>query len=86
MTARKMMKKGCKTYIAYVLKTKRGKTQLLDLLIVRKFLDVFLKELSGLSPRREVEVFIDLLPETSPIAQSPYRMALVELVELKIQL
>jgi len=33
-----------------------------------------------------VEVFIDLLPGTSPIAQSPYRMTLVELVELKIQL
>jgi hypothetical protein len=86
MTAAKMMKEGCKTYIDYVLKTERGKTQLLDLLIVKEFLDVFLKELSRLSPRKEVEVFIDLLPGTSPIAQSPYRMTLVELVELKIQL
>lgn len=56
---------------------------MLDLLIVKEFLDVFFKELSL---RREVEVFIDLLPGTSPIAQSPYRMALVELVELKIPL
>jgi hypothetical protein len=54
--------------------------------IVREFPDVFPDELSGVPPKREVEVTIDVLPGTSPIAQSPYRMAPAELAELKIQL
>jgi hypothetical protein len=47
---------------------------------------VFPNELLGVPPEREVEVTIDILPDTSPIAQSPYRMAPAELAELKIQL
>jgi hypothetical protein len=47
---------------------------------------VFPDELPGVPPEREVEVTIDILPGTSPIAQSPYRMAPAELAELKIQL
>ena len=34
----------------------------------------------------EVEVSIDVLPGTTPVAQPPYRMAPAELAELKIQL
>jgi len=39
-----------------------------------------------LPPVREIEVLINTFPETSSIAQSQYRMTLVELVELKVQL
>jgi len=54
--------------------------------IVREFPDVFPDELSGVPPEIEVEVTIDVLLGTSPIAQSPYRMAPAELAELNIQL
>ena len=37
-------------------------------------------------PNREVEFFIDLVPAISPISMAPYRMAPVELKELKVQL
>jgi len=47
---------------------------------------VFPLELSGVPLEIEVEVSIDVLPDMSSITQSPYRMALAELVELKIQL
>jgi hypothetical protein len=57
-----------------------------DVPIVREFPDVFPEELPGLPPEKEVEVTIDILPKVSPIAQPPYRMALKELDELKIQL
>ena len=86
MTARKMLKKGCEAYLAYVLETKMGGIQVSNVPIVREFPDVFPDELSGVPPKREVEVTIDVLPGTSPIAQSPYRMAPAELAELKIQL
>ncbi|XP_061947386.1 uncharacterized protein LOC133670792 [Populus nigra] len=64
----------------------KGKIGLSDIPIVREFPDVFLEELPGLPPEREVEVTIDTFPGVSPIAQPPYRMAPKELDELKIQL
>ena len=48
--------------------------------------DVFLDELSGLSPHRDVDFVIELHPGTSPISKTPHRMAPVELLELKVQL
>ena len=39
--------------------------------------------LAGLPPDREVEFTIDLIPKTEPISIPPYRMAPVELRELK---
>ena len=54
--------------------------------VVRDYMDVFPNELLGLPPSREVEFTIDLLPGTAPISVAPYRMALMELKELKSQL
>jgi hypothetical protein len=51
--------------------------------VVRDFPDVFLEELPGMPPDREVEFVIDLLPGTAPISKRPYRMAVEELKELK---
>jgi hypothetical protein len=51
--------------------------------VVRDFLDVFLEELSGMPPDKEVEFIIDLLPGTAPISKQPYRMFVEELQELK---
>jgi hypothetical protein len=39
-----------------------------------------------MSPNREVEFVIDLLPGTAPISKQPYRMSVEELKELKKQL
>ena len=54
--------------------------------VVYEFVDVFPEDLPGLPPIREVEFAIDLVPGTSPISISPYRMVLAELKELKSQL
>ena len=54
--------------------------------VVREFPDVFPKELPGLPPDREIEFGIDLVPGAEPKSITPYRMAPVELKELKIQL
>ena len=52
--------------------------------VVCDFGDVFLDELPGLPPQRDVDFIIELHPGTSLISMIPYRMALVELQELKV--
>jgi len=54
--------------------------------VVEEFLDVFPEDLSGLPPDRVLEFSIDIIPGTAPISKAPYRMAPVELAELKKQL
>ena len=57
-----------------------------DILVVREFPDVFPNDLLDLPPEREVEFTIDLVLGTNPISKAPYRMAPIELKELKVQL
>ncbi|GJV95860.1 putative nucleotidyltransferase, ribonuclease H [Tanacetum coccineum] len=52
----------------------------------RNFIDVFLEDLSGLPPQRQVEFRIDLIPGATPVAKSPYRLAPSEMQELSEQL
>jgi hypothetical protein len=61
-------------------------TTLEEILVVQEYLDVFLEELSGMPPDRDIEFLIELLPRTPPISKRAYRMPINELVELKKQL
>jgi hypothetical protein len=54
--------------------------------VVREFLVVFPDDLPGMQPERAIEFKIELQPRTAPIAKAPYKMSLVEMKELKIQL
>ncbi|GJT45646.1 putative reverse transcriptase domain-containing protein [Tanacetum coccineum] len=54
--------------------------------IVSEFQDVFPEELPGIPPIRDVEFNIELIPGAEPISKAPYRMAPIELKELKDQL
>jgi hypothetical protein len=47
--------------------------------IVKEYPDVFPDELPGMTPDRDVEFLIDLLPGTGPIAKRPYPMSTDEL-------
>ena len=53
---------------------------------VREFSYVFPDDLLGLLPNHEIGFGIDILPGTALISKAPYRMAQMELHELKIQL
>jgi hypothetical protein len=46
---------------------------------MEEFMDVFLEEMLGMPPEREVLLYIDLLPGTTPIAKRSYHMAPTEL-------
>jgi hypothetical protein len=54
--------------------------------VVCEYPDVFLDELLGMPPDRDIEFAIELQPGTAPISKRPYRMPPAELAELKKQL
>ncbi|RVW85873.1 Retrovirus-related Pol polyprotein from transposon 17.6 [Vitis vinifera] len=85
LRASSLLKKGCQGFLASVM-SNESDLKLEDIPIVRKYPDVFPEDLPGLPPEREVEFTIDLVPGTGPMSKAPYRMAPVELKELKVQL
>nr|GEU32841.1 reverse transcriptase domain-containing protein [Tanacetum cinerariifolium] len=62
---------------------KVNEPKLEEIHVVREFPGVFLKDLSGLPPSREVEFYIDLIPRAMPVAKSPYRLAPTKMQELR---
>ena len=85
-TARTMVRKGCEAYLAYVIDTVKARPSVSDIPTVSDFPDVFPEELPGLPPHREIEFAIDVVPGAIPASITPYRMAPLELKELKLQL
>ncbi|GJV99301.1 putative reverse transcriptase domain-containing protein [Tanacetum coccineum] len=77
---------GCQGFLASVMDTSLESPNIENLSVVREFADVFPDELPGLPPAREIEFGIELIPGAEPISKAPYRMAPVELKELKEQL
>ncbi|GJT37801.1 putative reverse transcriptase domain-containing protein [Tanacetum coccineum] len=57
-----------------------------DIPVVREFPEVFLENLPGLPPVRQVEFQINLIPRAAPVARTPYRLAPSEMKELSNQL
>ncbi|XP_074368614.1 uncharacterized protein LOC141708745 [Apium graveolens] len=86
LKASKLLSKGCDGYLAFVKDTSKDEPRIEDYPVVREYEDVFLDELPGLPPHREVEFTIELVPGAEPISKAPYRMVPLELQELKEQL
>ena len=85
-TARTMVRKGCEAYLAYVIDTEKARPSVLDIPTISDFSDMFPEELPGFPPHREIEFAIDVVPGATPASIKPYRIAPVELKELKLQL
>jgi hypothetical protein len=51
--------------------------------VVNEFPDVFIEELPGMLPDRDIEFVIEFKPSTAPIYKTPFRMTTPELVEMK---
>ncbi|KAL0544466.1 hypothetical protein IC582_019581 [Cucumis melo] len=86
LKAEKLLRKGYTAFLSHVVVEQREKLKPEDVPVVKEFLDVFLDDLSGFPPDREIEFTIELLPRTTPISQTHFRMAPSELKELKVQL
>uniref|UniRef100_A0A6N2LYN7 Reverse transcriptase n=1 Tax=Salix viminalis TaxID=40686 RepID=A0A6N2LYN7_SALVM len=75
---------GCTGYLAHVLDSQvEQESKPEDIEVVQEYLNVFPESLTTLPLEREVEFEIELEPGTTPISKTPYRMAPVELKELK---
>ena len=86
MQAMRLMRKGCETFLALILDSKRSQVNVEKILVVREFPDVFPEDLLSIPLEREVDLSIEIIPGTVPMSRAPYRMAPKELKELKSQL
>ncbi|XP_070009846.1 uncharacterized protein [Nicotiana sylvestris] len=77
---------GCEAYLVFLRDVSVDTPTVESLLVVRDFSDVFVADLPGMHPDRDINFGIDLVPGTYPISIPPYRMAPVELNELNEQL
>nr|GFA15170.1 putative reverse transcriptase domain-containing protein [Tanacetum cinerariifolium] len=84
------MLKGCQVFLAHVTtketEGKPEKKRLENVPIVRDFPEVFLEDLPGLPPTRQVVFQIDLILGAAPVARAPYRLAPPGTKELSEQL
>ncbi|XP_075112237.1 uncharacterized protein LOC142182147 [Nicotiana tabacum] len=83
--ARKMICQGCDAYLSHIVDTRLESPSLKDIPTMCDFPDVFPDDLPGLPPEREIKFPIDLVPGTTPISITLYRMAPAELKELKLR-
>ncbi|XP_077228563.1 uncharacterized protein LOC143861534 [Tasmannia lanceolata] len=83
MQACRLLRQGCKAFLASVVEANDNEMKIENIPVVREFPDAFPEDLPGLPPNREVEFSIDLTPGTAPISKAPYRMAPLEMKELK---
>ena len=86
LRAKSLLAMGCEGFLAHVIDTRQPSPSIEDIPIVREFAEVFLEEIPGIVPDREIEFTIELVSGASPVSIAPYRMAPMELLELKTQL
>lgn len=84
--ARRLVTEGSSGLLAYVREVTKETSQLDKIAVVSEFQDVFQEDLPGLPPAREIEFEIELVLGTRPESKAPYRLALLELEELKKEL
>nr|GFD14001.1 putative reverse transcriptase domain-containing protein [Tanacetum cinerariifolium] len=81
--AHTLLSYGCEDSLATIHDTTSNVPSIHDQPIVSEFPDVFPDELPGIPSVREVEFSIELILGAEPISKAPYRMAPIELKELK---
>nr|GFD56909.1 putative reverse transcriptase domain-containing protein [Tanacetum cinerariifolium] len=67
--AQKYIKNGYELFLAQVTKKESKLKRLEDVPVIQDFLKIFPEELPGLSPPRQVEFRIDLIPGVVPLAR-----------------
>ncbi|XP_069148227.1 uncharacterized protein [Solanum lycopersicum] len=85
-SARQLVQRGCLAYLSHIRDTSIETPMLESIPVVSEFSEVFLTDLPGLPPDRDIDFCIDVDPGTRRISIPPYRMAPAELKELNEQL
>ncbi|GKB62129.1 putative reverse transcriptase domain-containing protein [Tanacetum coccineum] len=84
--ASKYIERGHQLFVAHVTEKEPKEKCLEDVPVIQDFPEVFPDDLPGLSPPRQVEFKIELVPGAAPVARPPYRLAPSEMKELADQL
>ena len=85
LQVKKYWKKGYPLYGIQVLDSPENNKPSLEYHpILREYKYVFLEEVLGLPPRRDIDFSIELVPGAVPVSRTPYRMSIPELVEIKL--
>ncbi|XP_073025125.1 uncharacterized protein [Primulina eburnea] len=72
--ARKLIKRGCQDFLACIISAFVPITQKLeDVEVTRDFPSIFLENVSGIPPNREVKFSMELMPGTIPISKANER-------------
>ncbi|XP_073035260.1 uncharacterized protein [Primulina eburnea] len=82
----RLLFQGNEGYLVYAIDNEKSESTLSEIPVVNEFRDIFPDEIPGFPPPREIEFSIELISRTIPISKAPYRMAPLELKELKEQL
>ncbi|GJX53536.1 putative reverse transcriptase domain-containing protein [Tanacetum coccineum] len=82
----KIHRKRIVIYLSSCYQKEKSEKRLEDVPVICDFPEVFLDDLPGLPPPRQVEFKIDLVPGDAPVARAPYRLAPSEMKELSEQL
>ncbi|GKF15960.1 hypothetical protein Tco_0057422, partial [Tanacetum coccineum] len=69
LKARTLLSHGCEGFLATIHDTTSDVSSIHDQSIVSEFQDVFLEELPGIPPIRDVEFNIELIPRAEPISK-----------------
>jgi hypothetical protein len=87
LQVKKYCRKGFPLYTIQLLNSvEDSKTSLEDHPILKEYKDMFLDEITGLPPRRDIDLSKELVPEVVSMSRAPYRMSTLDLVELKLHL
>ena len=73
--AQKLVETGCLSYLAFIRDTSVEPPSMDSVPVVQEFLEVFLSDLPGVPPDRDIDFAINLEPGTKPISIPPYCMA-----------
>ncbi|KAH0743175.1 hypothetical protein KY290_031168 [Solanum tuberosum] len=83
---RKLVWQGCLAYLAHIWDVEVGSPSIESIPVVSEFTEVFPTNLPEMPLDRDIDFCIDLEPGTRPISIPSYRMAPIELRELKVQI
>jgi len=84
---KKCVRKGCKLFAVNIRDIESDREKCIEgFHVLEEFKDVFLEEIQGLLPKRDLDFSIELTPSLVSASKAPYHMSAPKLLELKLQL
>ena len=85
---KRSIRKGCNVFVVYIMNDRENdiKPKLEEIPILKEFEGIFSEEVHGIPPKRDIYFIIDLIPGVVLASKAPYRMNIIELIEIKSHL